>query len=173
MLSFIKDFIEVRRQRSFRYQFSQLLKQLANRDIPPNDITLTYLGSENLDGHYSLNTFPRHDGKSSDLAIVVDESNMPVAEELFGFNKTETAVSNCSVIDIPAFIERWKEELDLPKAPPFCRYVPIAENIEHIDNARENAGGNNMCVRYQNIASQESPTSVVLHPAELTFIKNK
>ena len=138
MISFIKDFIEFRRQRSFRYQFSQLLKQLANRDIPPNSIMLTYLGSENLDGHYSLNTFPRHDGKSSDLVIVVDESNMRVAEELFGFNKTETATaSDCRVVTIPIFIELWKEKPDLPKAPPFCRKIPSAKCTHCVINKRE------------------------------------
>ena len=138
MISFIKDCIEFRRQRSFRYQFSQLLKQLANRDIPPNSIMLTYLGSENLDGHYSLNTFPRHDGKSSDLVIVVDESNMRVAEELFGFNKSETATaSDCRVVTIPIFIELWKEKPDLPKAPPFCRKIPSAKYTHCVINKRE------------------------------------
>ena len=138
MLSFIKDFIEFRRQRSFRYQFSQLLKQLANRDIPPNDITLTHLGSENLDGHYSLNTFPRHDGKSSDLVIVVDRSNMKAAEELFGLNKSEVApTTDYRVINISTFMELWKEKPDLPKAPPFCRKIPSTKCTPCVINKKE------------------------------------
>ena len=109
IFSFISDFFEFRRQRTFRYQFEKLLKQLAEEETPFHSIMLTCMGSEALKKPYSLNKFPLPDGKGTDVIIIIDRANRKIAEELFGTSISEISILNtCKDMDIPTFLHLWK-----------------------------------------------------------------